>query len=377
MRILQLGKFYPIRGGVEKVMWNLTRGLSAQGVECDMLCARLPGEKADRADIEYEHGTDFRLNSCGTVYCVKALTKKAATMIAPAMISWLRRHRAEYDIIHIHHPDPMAALALRLSGFRGKVVLHWHSDIVSQKALLALYRPLQSWLIRRADVIVGTTPSYIKASPDLKDVQDKCTYVPIGIKPVTFSEEGARAIRNRFPGGTILLSIGRLVPYKGFSVLIRAMKYLPGHYHLIIGGTGPLRQELETLIDEENLRDRITLEGYLPDATLPDYYGAADIFVLSSIMKTEAFGIVQIEAMSCGKPVVATIIPGSGVSWVNEDGVSGKNVVPGDPEAMAKAIEAVNAAYKTFSEGARARFEAMFTEPEMIKSIKKIYESIV
>ena len=81
------------------------------------------------------------------------------------MLRWLRKHGGEYDIVHIHHPDPMAALSLRFSGFKGKVVLHWHSDILSQKGMLLLYKPLQRWLIRRADVVVGTTPVYIKSSP--------------------------------------------------------------------------------------------------------------------------------------------------------------------------------------------------------------------
>lgn len=359
-------------------MWNLTKGLSGKGVDCDMLCARLSGEKADAPDkpFEQEDGS-FRLNDKGTVYCVKALTRKAATMISPAMVSWLRRHKADYDIIHVHHPDPMAALALRLSGYKGKVVLHWHSDIVSQKFLLELYKPLQSWLIKRADVIVGTTPAYIKASPWLQGVQEKCTYVPIGIKPIASDESGASEIRGRFPGKTILLSIGRLVPYKGYSVLIRAMKYLPEKYQLLIGGSGPLKKELEAIIDTEGLRDRICLEGYLSEETLPAYYGACDMFVLSSVMKTEAFGIVQIEAMSCGKPVVATMIPGSGVSWVNEDGVSGRNVTPGDEKATAAAIQDVMEHYHTFSSGARSRFNAMFSEDKMINSIIKIYEALV
>lgn len=378
MRILQLGKFYPIRGGVEKVMWNLTRGLSAQGVDCDMLCASLPSDRTDPLDEGFEQpdGT-LRFNGHGRVIRVKALAKKAATMLSPAMISWLRRHKADYDIIHVHHPDPMAALALRLSGFKGKVVLHWHSDILSQKALLALYRPLQSWLIRRADIIVGTTPPYIKSSPWLKDVQEKCTYVPIGIQPMTVDKAGADALRARFPGKTIILSVGRLVPYKGYPVLIRSMKYLPEKYQLVIGGSGPLKGELEELIDSENLRGRVCLEGYIADEALPAYYGAGDIFVLASIMKTEAFGIVQIEAMSLGKPVVATIIPGSGVSWVNEDGVSGRNVTPGDPQAMAAAIEDVMGRYRSFSEGARSRFDEMFCEEKMINSILKIYEALV
>jgi rhamnosyl/mannosyltransferase len=378
MKILQLGKFYPIRGGVEKVMWNLTRGLSERGVDCDMLCARLPDGGTDDADRPYEQEDgSFRFNGHGRVFCVKAWARKAATMLSPAMVSWLRRHCAEYDIIHVHHPDPMAALALRLSGYRGKVVLHWHSDILSQKVLLTLYKPLQRWLVRRAGVIVGTTPVYVQSSPYLRDVQDKCTYVPIGIKPIVYKDSGAASIRGRFPGRTLILSIGRLVPYKGYSVLVRAMKYLPEQYHLLIGGSGPLRQELERIIDEEKLRGRVTLEGYLPDETLPDYYGACDLFVLSSVMKTEAFGIVQIEAMSCGKPVVATMIPESGVSWVNGDGVSGRNVPPGDPMALAAAVEDVQRHYGVFSEGAAARFEALFTESKMIDSILKIYEELV
>ena len=378
MRILQLGKFYPIRGGVEKVMWNLTRGLSERGVDCDMLCARLPGKLVDDADAAFEDaGGNFVFNPHGSVYCVKALSKKAATMLSPAMISWLRRHKTDYDIIHVHHPDPMAALALRLSGFRGKVVLHWHSDILSQKMLLSLYRPLQGWLVRRADIIVGTTPAYIQSSPWLKDVQPRCTYVPIGIKPIAPDIAGASALRDRFPGKTILLSIGRLVPYKGYPVLIRAMKYLPEQYQLVIGGSGPMKDELEALIDSENLRGRVCLEGYLPDEAISSYYGACDIFVLSSIMKTEAFGIVQIEAMSCGKPVVATRIPGSGVSWVNEDGVSGRNVTPEDPREMAAAIEEVMSHYQAFSAGARSRFEEVFREEKMINSILKIYETLV
>lgn len=91
--------------------------------------------------------------------------KAAATMIAPSMITVLRKVCPSYDIVHVHHPDPMAALALALSGYKGKVVLHWHSDIQKQKYLLRLYRPLQDWLLRRADLIVGTSPVYLDESP--------------------------------------------------------------------------------------------------------------------------------------------------------------------------------------------------------------------
>ena len=383
MKVLQLGKFYPIRGGVEKVMWDLTRGLSTHGVDCTMLCATLPDDPVDPPDQgrcrETAEGREIRFNDRGRVICVPALAKKAATMLSPAMVRWLRRHATEYDLIHIHHPDPMAALALRLSGYKGRVVLHWHSDILSQKFLLALYRPLQHWLIRRADRILGTTPVYVRESPDLEGVQEKVGYVPIGIDPVIFEENAVRELRNRYKGRKIVVSLGRLVPYKGYSTLIDAAALLDADYQVLIGGMGPLRESLQAQIDALGIQDRVQLLGYVPDEMVPTLYGACDVFVLSSVMKTEAFGIVQIEAMSCGRPVVATKIPGSGTAWVNEDGTSGLNVDPGDAEALADAIQRIcdnEKTYRKYAEGARKRFVTLFTFDKMIDRVLKEYETL-
>ena len=381
MKILQLGKFYPIRGGVEKVMWDLTRGLSERGVSCDMLCATLKNDPVDPPDQARctltPEGKVIRFNDSGRVICVPALAKKAATMLSPAMIRWMRRHAAEYDIIHIHHPDPMAALALRLSGYRGRVILHWHSDILSQKLLLVFYRPLQSWLIRRAEKIVGTTPVYVHESPALQGVQDKVTYVPIGILPVNPDEKAVSEMRNRYQGKKIVVSLGRLIPYKGYDTLVAAAALLGEDYQVLIGGMGPLQENLQAQIDGLGLQERVELLGYVPDEEVPTLYGACDVFVLSSVMKTEAFGIVQIEAMSCGRPVVATRIPESGVAWVNEDGVSGLNVDPGDPEALADAIRRIcddRETWLRYAEGAKLRFERMFTAQGMIDKMTDIYE---
>ena len=367
MKILQLGKFYPIRGGVEKVMESLTEGISARGICCDMLCASFDGQKALQV---------IPLNEYGRIFVVPTWKQAAGTMLAPRMISWLRAHAGDYDLIDIHHPDPMAALALRLSGFRGPVVLHWHSDIVSQRVLLAFYQPLQRWLIRRADRIVGTTPVYVHQSPALARVQDKCTAVPIGINPIVCDPERAAAIRSRHEGKTLLLSIGRLVPYKGYSYLIAAMKHLPNDCHLLLVGEGPLRVELEAQIASEGLQDRITLAGRLSDEDVAACFGACDLFVLSSRLKTEAFGIVQIEAMSCGKPVVATRIPGSGVAWVNADGVSGRNAAPEDAEDLARAIREVLRDKDRYSEGAKQRYVQCFRREEMIQKTITVYDSI-
>ena len=349
-------------------MWDLTRGLSASGIECDMLCACF---KEDMPD-----GGIIRFNDKGRVICVKALTKKAATMISPAMISWLRKHCDEYDIIHVHHPDPMAALALRLSSYKGRVFLHWHSDIIKQKFFLILYRPLQSWLIRRAELIIGTTPVYVQQSPWLQKVQDKVTYIPIGVDPVKYDQAAADALRAQYPGKTIVFSLGRLVGYKGYTYLVEAAGYLPDNYVVIIGGGGPLRSELETQIKAAGLQDKVRLIGYLDSDTAHNWFGACDLYVMSSIWKTEAFGIVQIEAMSCAKPLVATRIPESGVSWVNEHGVSGLNVDPCNAKELAKAIlEITSNSIKlaSYSKNARLRFEEYFTFDRMINQAIKKY----
>ena len=366
MKILQLGKFYPIRGGVEKVMESLAEGLSARGIPCDMLCASFDGAKTMRV---------IPLNEYGRIIVVPTRRKAAGTMIAPKMVGWLRKHQTEYDIIHIHHPDPTAALALRLSGYRGRVILHWHSDILSQRFFLFFYKPLQNWLIRRAERIVGTTPVYVEQSPHLARVQDKCTAVPIGIDPLRPDPARVEALRRRFAGRKLILSIGRLVPYKGFPYLIEAMNLLPQDFHLVIGGTGPLREQLERQIQAMNLRDRVTLTGYIDDADIPAWFGACDCFVLTSTMKTEAFGIVQIEAMSCHKPVVATRIPGSGVAWVNTDGISGRNVNPGKPEEYAAAIKEVVENAEKFGESAYLRYLNCFTRERMIDHVLQIYET--
>ena len=364
MRILQLGKFYPVRGGVEKVMYDLTLGISSRGIPCDMLCATR----------EVEPGV-IRLNPDGRVICVKAYAKVAGTMIAPGMVRYLRKHKGKYDLIHIHHPDPMAALSLWWSGFRGRVILHWHSDIVSQKVFFALYKPLQDWLIRRADRIVGTTPVYIRESPHLQDVQQKCTFVPIGIQPVRPDPERAAALRAQTGAVHLVLSVGRLVPYKGYGYLIDAMSRLPEDWQLVLGGTGPLREALEKQIADLHLEGRVTLLGYIPDEDLPGWYGACDVFVLPSVMKTEAFGIVQIEMMSCGKPVVSTRIPGSGVSWVNEDGVSGVTVPPRDAAALAEGILRAYREAGTLGPGAAELFRMRYTLDKMIDKILYIYDN--
>ena len=368
MKILQVGKFYPIKGGVEKVMYDLMTGLAARGVACDMLCAAIEG---GTRTVELEHGA--------RLFCCHTLKKVSATMISPAMVAMLRKICHNYDIIHIHHPDPTACLALWCSRYKGRVVLHWHSDIVRQKRLLKMYLPMQEWLIRRADIIVGTSPVYVAKSPFLRHMQHKTTHLPIGIEAVKPDAAGAERLRQRFGGRRIIFSLGRLVPYKGFRYLVEAARYLPDDCVVVIGGSGPLREDLERQIHDLGLQDKVLLIGRVPDEDLPAYYTACTLFCLPSVQKTEAFGIVQIEAMSCGKPVVTTTIPESGVAWVNGHGVSGLNVPPENAKALAEAICEVTKdeeVYSRYCEGARKRFRELFTIDRMIDKCLALYAGL-
>ncbi|MCA5004126.1 glycosyltransferase [Sphingobacterium bovistauri] len=366
MKILQLGKFYPIRGGVEKVMYDIMLGLSERGVYCDMLCA-------STEDYPQE---DIRLNDYANVFVAKTSVKLAATMLAPSMIIRLRNIAHNYDIIHIHHPDPMAALVLYLSGYKGKVMLHWHSDILKQKILLKVYKPLQKWLIKRANLIVGTTPVYVEQSDFLTNYQNKVDYIPIGVLPISAKENRVLEIRNKNEGKKLIFSLGRLVEYKGFQYLIESAKYLTDDYRIVIGGKGPLRESLVNLIVENNLQNRVELLGFLTDEEAYAYFEACDIYVLSSIMKTEAFAIVQIEAMSCGKPVITAHIPGSGVSWVNKNYESGLICESKNAEDLARSITNIaenKDLYQQLSSGAKDRFENNFHRNVMVDKTYELY----
>ena len=350
-------------------MLDLTTGLVSCGYRCDMLCAA-----NNSRPLVKDLGDGNRL------IALKSLAEVKSTMISPAMIHFMRKHCGDYDIVHIHHPDPMACLALRLSGYKGKVVLHWHSDIFRQSKLLRFYRPLQNWLLKRADHIIGTTETYIKNSPALQPYLDKCSCVPIGIDPIVLNHTRAEQIRNMYPGKKIIFSLGRMVAYKGFGFLIESAKYLSDDYIILIGGSGPMKKEFDEQVEEDGLSNKVKLLGLIKDEDVAAYYEACDIYCMSSIFKNEAFGIVQLEAMSVGRPIVSTAIKGSGVSWVNKDGESGLVVSPENSEALASAFKKIMETpglYENLSSQSAKRFEELFRKEKMIESCIAIYSSLM
>ena len=324
LRVLQIGKYFaPSRGGIESHVRDLSAELR-KSVDVKVIVAN-DGLRRDRENID---GIDvIRLP------CVMTL---ASAPICPTMVANIRLEKA--DIVHLHLPNPAAAIACLLARPAAEVVVTWHSDIVRQRKLLRLYRPLERMLLNRCSAIVATSPAYSAGSLVLREHADKCRLIPYGIDAEQFDEARVdrsivEKLRQRF-GPRTILSVGRLVYYKGIKFLIRAMTDVAAQ--LVIIGDGPLRAELEREAASNGISDRVIFLGEVDD-DLVNYYHASDVFALPSCERSEAFGIVQLEAMASGIPVVNTRID-TGVPYVSQDGVTGFTVAPRSSDEMAAAL---------------------------------------
>jgi rhamnosyl/mannosyltransferase len=257
----------------------------------------------------------------------------ASQPVSPGLSRALRAE--EPDLVHLHWPNPGAALAWLASGHRGPLVVTYHSDVVRQRLLGRALAALTHHVLARASAILVSSPGYLSSSPVLRAHAARCHVVPFGIDAARFGRPDpaqADAIRARF-GPRIVLGAGRLVSYKGFRYLVRAMREVDAT--LVIAGDGPERASLERAAREDGVEGRVHFAGAVPD--LAPWYHAADVFAFPSVARSEAFGLVQLEAMACGLPVVNTALD-TGVPFVSQHGVTGLTVPPADPAALAAAL---------------------------------------
>ncbi len=262
--------------------------------------------------------------------------------ISPQLIAKARRlHREKpFDLVHLHFPDPMSHVASWAIPAHVPRVITWHADIVRQKLLLLGYRPFQNAALRHAKGIIAATPAHIKSSAELPapHLQDKLHVVPFGFDLAHYAVPHALAqsLRAQF-SGQVIFALGRHVHYKGFDILINAMAQLAPDTQLIIGGEGPLTAEWKAMAAQSSAKARIHFVGKISDADLPAYFQACDVFCLPAVNQAEAFGIVQVEAFACAKPVVSTRL-NNGVDFVNQDGITGFTVTPSSVDELAAAL---------------------------------------
>ena len=304
------------------------------------------------------------------------LATVASTPLSLSLPWQLFRQRP--DITHLHFPYPVGEMAHYVLGHGRRTVLTYHSDVIRQATILHFYAPLMRRILRAVDQIIVSSPNYLESSPVLREFRAKCQLVPFGIDRARFlsaNPEQGLAIRSRYGGGPLLLFVGVLRYYKGLSYLLEAMPKIPAR--LLIVGEGPMKESLLTQAEALRLGDKVIFAGRVADEDLPAYYRAADLFVLPASERSEAYGLVQLEAMSSGLPVVCTEL-GTGTSYVNLHRESGLVVPPRDPAALAEAITALltdHALRRRLAEGALAR-SALFTVEEMLAGISGVYAQV-
>ncbi len=371
MKVLQVSKFYPPEhGGIEAVARDLSAGLVQHGVDMTVLCAH-----TRRAQVHETDALGVRITRAASHGML------LSTSIAPSMPGLLRRCAHGVDIVHVHMPDPLAALAVWVARPDAKVVLHWHSDVVRQRLARHLYRPLQHWLLQRADAVIATSQDYAESSPVLRDWQHKVAVIPIGTAPpLAASTASVQALRDRHGPRRIVFALGRMTYYKGYEVLIEAARHLPPDVLVLVGGGGPSLTAYRQRAQDAGVADHIAFVGPLSAASVEAHFALAEVFCMASTVRAEAYGVVVAEAMARGLPVVATRIPGSGLNWLHQDGITGLAVPVGDAPALAVAVMRLlqdDDLRRRCGQAARARWAQQLTAQTMCDSTLALYRRLL
>ena len=366
--------YYPMLGGIERIVQDISEGL-CKDVNMSVLTCQVKGA-----------GSEEEINGVNVLRC-SSMGTFCSLPVSPFFLFQFRKRSRMQDIIHIHMPFPLADLACLLSGYKGKVILWWHSDVVRQKKMMYFYRPIMEWLLKRADIIMVATEGHIEGSSYLGPYRSKCRVIPFGVERGIL-EKADKYLNgleisdhdeneNRAGRSIKFLFIGRLVYYKGCEVLLHALKNVDEALLTIIGD-GVLKEELEQLASSLGITSRVRFLGSVSNDVLNQELEDCDVFVLPSIAKSEAFGIVQMEAMAYGKPVINTNLP-SGVPYVSIDHQTGLTVEPGDDKALAEAMNWLIGHPRErslFGKAAAKRVREYYNVDSMIKAVLGVYREL-
>ncbi len=361
MRVLHFFKNYfpPTHGGIEQLMHQIVHGID--GIEFAVLTG--------------SHSRETITDDDGGVPVVRAREygRLSTAPIAPAWAGNIRALRP--DVIHMHMPNPTGELALLAARSKAKIVASFHAEIVRGGVVPAAYRTFLPLFWRKVDTVIVGSPPMLDA-PELARVHDKAVVVPYGIDADEWSARPARAdeIRARYPG-PIVFFMGLLRHYKGVHVLVEAMRDVDAT--LLVGGDGPERAEVDEAIARCGVANKVHMLGTIANEERAAYMHAADVFVLPAVNRAEAFGIVLLQAMAAGTPVVSTEL-GTGTSWVNQNEQTGLVVEPRDARALSEAIGRIlgdDDRRRAMGIAARQRVRDNFTLDEMFATLKRIYQA--
>jgi glycosyltransferase involved in cell wall biosynthesis len=367
VKVLQIYKDYypPVMGGIEGHINLLSYGLKERGIEVGVLVSNT------RACLERGDVNGIAVTK------VPELGRLASAPVNVTFPLWLKKLGKDSDVLHFHFPNPTGEVSYLVSGLNKKVVVTYHSDIVRQARLGKLYEPLLMKFLKKAQIIIATSPQYVASSRVLGQFRQKCRVIPLGIDLGRFRSQReetiqSEALRRRY-GPRIVLFVGKFRYYKGLHVLIEAMKRVDGR--LLLVGAGPVECDVRRQVTEAALEGKVVFLGELLDHHVAAHLQACDVFVLPAILRSEAFGVVLLEAMACGKPVVSTELA-TGTSFVNQHEETGLVVPPNDTASLAQGINHLLANSKLrerYGSAGRERVERHFSAEGMVDRILAVY----
>lgn len=368
MRVLHLFKtYYPeSMGGIEQVIFQLCQSCRAQGIEGEVLTLSAnPLPERVQVGSHWVQRARLDLNLASTGFSRDALAQ-------------FRLRARHADLIHYHFPWPFMDLLHFAAGLRKPTLLTYHSDIVRQKMLLRLYRPLMHRFLSSVDAIVTASPNYLETSRVLARYRDKTQVVPYGLDRQSYpaaSPDVLEGWRTRFPAGFFLF-VGVMRYYKGLHILLEACQ--SSHYPVLIVGAGPLESALREQAQRLRLGN-VHFLGALPDADKIALLQLSRALVFPSHLRSEAFGISLLEGAMFGKPMISSEI-GTGTSYINNHGETGLVVPPGDAAALRQAMDRlwVDADMAArMGAAAQQRYEQLFTAARMGQRMAEVYQQVM
>lgn len=282
------------------------------------------------------------------------------------------------DIVHLHYPWPFGDLVYLLKSMGKPCVVTYHSDIIRQKFLKLLYRPVERLFLRSVDSIVATSPNYFQTSQQLQDYSHKVDVIPIGIDRLSFPEpkkQLTEELAERY-GRDFFLFVGVLRHYKGLHILIDAIVNAP--FKVIIAGAGPTEKKLKAKVKKLGLTN-VEFVGYVPSDVKSSLYSLCRGVVLPSYLRSEAFGVTLLEGAMSGKPLVSAEI-GAGMSHINISGETGLVVKPGCKDSLRSALDVLfedASLASQLGEGASKRYLELFTGRAMGKLYADLYTRVI
>jgi rhamnosyl/mannosyltransferase len=318
------------------------------------------------------------------VYRIASSMNIASQDIAFSYYRYLKKiiYEEQPDIILLHCSNPfLYPITAKLTPKDVKLVLLWHSDILGKGIIYRFVKQFEKAILRKADLILATSPNYIHPSSPIYDYRDKTKVVANGIIESDFvrqtgDETMVDEIRRKYDYKKIVFFVGRHAAYKGINYLIEAEKYIQSDCVILIGGRGPETERLKAKTNS----DRIKFIGRIPNEYLRCYYYASDIFAFTSCTKQEAFGIALAEVMYCGCVPVTFTLEGSGVNWVSVKDETGIEIPLGDVKAYAEAIDKLlsdKELYSRYASAGKDRVVRMFTSKQSIIEINKNFSQLM